>query len=647
MMTRAPKEDAEIASLTDALDRVYRRLAGASPAAPADVKRRPGSVQSSEPCVALEQLRTLFGLTPFELDLLVLCAGTSLESRFLSACAAAHNDPHATWPTFGLALSVLRQPHWSALSRTRPLRYWRLIEAGAGPVLHAPLSIDERILHFILGVPTMDGRLETAIRLLPTPNPPHGLQSPTRHDHAVSLGVHHWRKSPPARQPILLIGGEASARQSVFAEISRQAGLRPHVIGAADIPAAPGEREELARLWTREAALSSAALCVRYDRETARPLASWLSLLEAPVAIEVEEGSALERLGGLRLHLPGLTASQRAEIWRDGLGPVAEQMNGHLDRIVEHFRFDEPGIRLSASAARAEAAAGDGRDPGEVAWRICRDYARRSFDSLAKRIEPRGGWDDLVLPAAQMEMLRHIVIHLRRRAIVNEQWGFADRYSRGLGLNALFAGTSGTGKTMAAEILAAELDLDLYQIDLASVVSKYIGESEKNLRRVFDAADESGAILLFDEADALFGKRSEVRDSHDRYANLEISYLLQRMDAYRGIAILTTNMQHALDPAFMRRIRFIVQFPFPDAASRARIWQRVFPPATPLDSLDFERLAQLNVSGGTIRNIAMHAAFLAAEDGAPVGMTHLLAAARGEYTKIDKPLTAVETRGWS
>ena len=648
MMTRARKKDAKIASLTDALDRVYRRLAGASPTAPADVKRRPGSVQSSEPCVALEQLRTLFGLTPFELDLLVLCAGTSLESRFLSACAAAHDDPHATWPTFGLALSVLREPHMSALSRTRPLRYWRLIEPGAGPVLHAPLSIDERILHFILGVPTMDGRLEAAIRPLPTGEPPHGLQSPTRHAHAISLGVHHWRKSPPARQPILLMGSEASARQSVFAEICRQAGLRPHVIGAADVPSGSGEREEFARLWTREAALSSAALCVRHDDvETARPLASWLSLVEAPVAVEVEEGSALQRLGGLRLHLPGLTASERAEIWRDGLGPVAEQMNGHLERIAEHFRFDEPGIRLSASATRAEAAGNDGRNPGEVAWRICRDYARRSFDSLAKRIEPRARWDDLVLPGAQMETLRHIVIHLRRRAVVNEQWGFADRYSRGLGLNALFAGVSGTGKTMAAEILTAELDLDLYQIDLASVVSKYIGESEKNLRRVFDAADESGATLLFDEADALFGKRSEVRDSHDRYANLEISYLLQRMDAYRGVAILTTNMQHALDPAFMRRIRFVVQFPFPDAASRARIWQRVFPPATPLDGLDFERLAQLNISGGMIRNIATHAAFLAAEDRAPVGMGHLLAAARGEYAKMDKPLTAAETRGWS
>jgi hypothetical protein len=645
---RKKKEGPAVPSLTEALDRVYRRLIGASAGAQAEEAARPGSVQSREPCLALEQLRTLFNLTPFELDVLVLCAGASLESRFLAACAAAHNDARATWPTFGLALSILADPHWSAISRTRPLRYWRLIEPGAGPALHAPLTIDERVLQYILGVPTMDGRLEALVRPLPVAAPGDGAASTARHAHAVSLGVHHWGKSPPERAPILLIGREASARQSVFAEICRQSGFHPYLIGAADIPSAIGEREEFARLWTREGALASAALCIRCDElENSRNIASWLMLVEAPVAIEVDHGSPLERLDGLRLHLADLTASERAEIWRESLGPLAERMNGAFDRIAEHFHFDEADIRLSAGTVRAEALADPQRNPGDLAWGVCREYARRSFDSLAKRIEPRARWDDLVVPAGQMETLRHIVIHLRRRAVVNEQWGFAARYSRGLGLNALFAGGSGTGKTMAAEIIAAELDLDLYQIDLASVVSKYIGESEKNLRRVFDAADESGAILLFDEADALFGKRSEVRDSHDRYANLEISYLLQRMEAYRGVAILTTNMQHALDPAFLRRIRFIVQFPFPDAASRTRIWQRVFPEATPLGEVDFAQLGQLSVSGGVIRNIATNAAFLAADQQAPVGMTHLLAAARGEYAKMEKPLTAAETRGWA
>ncbi len=251
-------------------------------------------------------------------------------------------------------------------------------------------------------------------------------------------------------------------------------------------------------------------------------------------------------------------------------------MNGEIDRIAEYFHLDESGIRLSAGAA-LEALGSTDENAGKVAWRTCRQYARRSLDSLAQRIEPRGSWSDLVLPAAQTDSLRQIAIHLRQRSVVNQDWGFSSRHARGLGLSALFAGASGTGKTLAAEIVANELDLDLYQIDLATIVSKYIGETEKNLRRIFDAAEESGAVLFFDEADALFGKRSEVRDSHDRYANLEVSYLLQRMDSYRGVAILTTNPQQALDPAFRRRIRFIVQFPFPDASSRARIWQRHLP----------------------------------------------------------------------
>jgi SpoVK/Ycf46/Vps4 family AAA+-type ATPase len=200
---------------------------------------------------------------------------------------------------------------------------------------------------------------------------------------------------------------------------------------------------------------------------------------------------------------------------------------------------------------------------------------------------------------------------------------------------------------MAAEVLAQELRLDLYRIDLSQVVNKYIGETEKNLRRVFDAAEDGGAILLFDEADALFGKRSEVKDSHDRYANIEVSYLLQRMEAYRGLAILTTNMKEALDTSFLRRIRFVVQFPFPDAAQRSGIWRRVFPADTPTEQLDVGRLSRLNVAGGSIRNIAMYAAFLAADAGEPVRMGHLLRAARAEYAKLERPLTEADIGGWA
>lgn len=213
-------------------------------------------------------------------------------------------------------------------------------------------------------------------------------------------------------------------------------------------------------------------------------------------------------------------------------------------------------------------------------------------------------------------------------------------------MSALFAGASGTGKTLAAEVLANELQLDLYRIDLSAVVSKYIGETEKNLGRVFDAAEVGGVILLFDEADSLFGKRSDVKDSHDRYANMEVSYLLQRMEAYRGLSVLTTNLKNSIDQAFLRRIRFIVQFPFPDAAQRSLIWQRVFPKQTPTQGLDFAKLAKLNVAGGTIRNIALNSAFIAAEAGEAIQMQHILQAARNEYTKLERPLTDVEVKGW-
>jgi vesicle-fusing ATPase len=262
---------------------------------------------------------------------------------------------------------------------------------------------------------------------------------------------------------------------------------------------------------------------------------------------------------------------------------------------------------------------------------------------LAQRLEPRAAWDDLVLPEGQVQLLRDLVRQVRHRALVYQTWGFAQRSHRGLGITALFTGESGTGKTMAAEVIAAELGHDLYRIDLASVVSKYIGETEKNLAAVFEAAESSGAVLLFDEADALFGRRSEVKDSHDRYANLEVAYLLQRMESYRGLAILTTNLRSTLDRAFLRRLRFIVNFPFPDQAARAEIWRRAFPAQAPLDGIDPLALAKLQVSGGSIHAIALSAAFAAADDGQPIGSAHVLRAAEVEYAKAERQLSPAES----
>jgi SpoVK/Ycf46/Vps4 family AAA+-type ATPase len=311
-------------------------------------------------------------------------------------------------------------------------------------------------------------------------------------------------------------------------------------------------------------------------------------------------------------------------------------LNGQVEVFTAQFDLSAASLRAVAAQARSP----------EALWDACRAQSRPRLDDLAQRIETRAGWSELVLPAPQLAMLREIVAHVRQRSKVYETWGFAKKSTRGLGLSALFAGASGTGKTLAAEVLANELRLDLYKIDLSQVVSKYIGETEKNLRRVFAAAEEGGAILLFDEADALFGKRAEVKDSHDRYANIEVSYLLQRLEAYRGLAILTTNMKDAIDPAFMRRIRFVVQFPFPDTTERIEIWRQMFPVLTPLDGIDVARLARLHIAGGNIRNIALNAAFLAADANEPVRMNHVLRAARTEYAKIEKPLTPAEIGGW-
>ena len=269
------------------------------------------------------------------------------------------------------------------------------------------------------------------------------------------------------------------------------------------------------------------------------------------------------------------------------------------------------------------------------------------MENLAQRIVPMSGWEDLVLPEPQVQALRQVASQMRHRMTVHETWGFSLKGRRGLGVTALFAGESGTGKTLAAEVLARELALELYRVDLSAVVSKYIGETEKNLKQVFDAAEEGGVLLLFDEADALFGKRSEVKDSHDRYANIEVSYLLQRMEAYQGLAILTTNSKSALDKSFQRRLRFTVSFPFPDSTQREAIWLRIFPDTTPTQGLDYARLAQLNVAGGNIRNIALNASFLAAASGTPVQMVHVLQAAKMEAQKIERPISEAEIRGWA
>jgi SpoVK/Ycf46/Vps4 family AAA+-type ATPase len=270
---------------------------------------------------------------------------------------------------------------------------------------------------------------------------------------------------------------------------------------------------------------------------------------------------------------------------------------------------------------------------------------RAALEAEAQRVRPPlATWDSLVLPDAELDLLHQISSQVAHRFQVYQQWGFDQRMNRGLGISALFAGDSGNGKSMAAEVLASDLGLDLYRIDLSAVVSKYIGETEKNLRGLFDAAQGGGVILFFDEADALFGKRSEVKDAHDRYANIETNYLLQRMEQFSGLAILATNMRSALDRAFARRLRFIVTFPFPTVAHRARMWSLAFPPHV-ANGLDHDRLARIDLNGASIANSALNAAFAAAAaDRENVLMDDVLRAARNELRKLDRPVNEAHFR---
>jgi hypothetical protein len=375
--------------------------------------------------------------------------------------------------------------------------------------------------------------------------------------------------------------------------------------------------------------------------EPGRSAAEFARRLNSPVVVACEI-PADEDTGFPAIEVPLPQLPELRDAWRAALQPAGPALDDWTGRLAGQFSLGIADVRSITRDVQVTEP-----DAGPRLWDACRTLVRPALDGLAQRINPQARWEDLVLPPAQGRLLCEMTGHVRHRMTVFEDWGFGARTSRGSGVAALFAGPSGTGKTFAAEVLARHLALDLYRVDLSQVVSKYIGETEKNLRRIFDAAESGGVVLLFDEADALFGKRSEVKDSHDRYANIEVSYLLQRMEAYRGLAILTTNMKDALDTAFLRRLRFLVHFPFPDAAGRAEIWRRVLPPELPTDGLVPEKLAQLTVAGGTIRNIALSAAFLAAEAGEPVRMPHILLAARSEYAKLEKSLTDSEVAGWT
>jgi hypothetical protein len=652
----------------------FRRSGTAAPAAPAvpqgktplalppapfevsqeqvdEAAQRMKKAEAIEPPPAIELLARRVGLTPFERNLLLLCVAMEIDTRIGPLCARVHNDAALPFPTFALAFTIFEngegQPHWDARSPDRPLLYWRLIESTsprAVPFTTSALRADERIVNHVKGLAHLDDRIAPYVTQIT--DDAAGQNLPQSHGQLVDTVLQAFSNDSPQLRPVQLLGSDSDSKQLVARAAANQMGLTLYRLPADLLPTQATELETLARLWRRETFLLPLGLYLDaqdVDRSAEAHAAALKRFLTrgsgGVVFVDARETWPVPG-GSLSLDVRKPEPGEQRVLWRQALGDGHDDAAAHLAA-----QFNLSSESITRIAAETHGAAGD--EPLlDRLWSRATDHTRLHIDALAQRIDTKATWNDLVLPQAELDLLHQIVAHVTGRATVYDDWGFRERMNRGLGLSALFAGESGTGKTMAAEVIANELGVGLHRIDLSAVVSKWVGETQKHLQQLFNAADDSNGILFFDEADALFGKRSEVQHSQDRWANMEINFLLQRLESYRGLAILATNMKNALDPAFLRRLRFIVNFSFPGAAERKRIWMGAFPPKIDTSGLDFDRLSKLAIAGAGVHNIALSAAFLAADRGTGVTMPIVLEAARTEMKKIDKPYNELDF-SWS
>ena len=610
---------------------------------------------------ALATICTVFNLSPFDRYILLLCAAMELEPYTRILCAEINGNERLAYPTPYLACKTFPDAAWSAFNPSSPLIKWKLIELKTDRLFtQSPIKLNPSILLYLLGSSYEDSQLQGIIK--PVNIDSNHQTLPISHQRIVAQIVEIQSRSTeffPDNPVIVLCGDDRRAKTDLAAGAASVSGSIINQISLSwlaatlNSPTSELNLETFITLSTRFGRLTDSFFLINCDDiNLAEPTEIKLlnQLLEQslnPIIILSLTPLNLADHSTIAIDVPKLTPDEQATIWHLHLGETASELGKYIDSLTNQFNLPATAIESaclhSLASMQESIKANTDFDLKTALWDNCRIYARPRLDSLATRIETQRTWDDLVLPFDKKQALKEIVWHARQKYTVYGEWGFG-KETRGLGINALFSGTSGTGKTTAAEIIAKELRLDLYRIDLSAVVSKYIGETEKNLAQIFAAAESSSVVLLFDEADSLFGKRSEVKDSRDRYANLEVSYLLQRMEAYQGLSILTTNFRNAIDSGFERRLRFVVEFPFPDIPQRFEMWQRVFPEKTPTAGLDFQKLANLAVTGANIRNIALNGAFLAAQAGEVVQMKHLFEAAFKECKKEGRATSG--TQNW-
>jgi len=612
----------------------------------------------------LRRLSELFELDTFEREALLVCLAPDVDLRYERLYAYLQDDVSRRRPTVDLVLRLLGLPgresgadERNALGPAgRLMRRGLLIppsdEPAQASLLARPLRIEERIVDYLVGSDRLDVRLEPFGQLFSAEDAAVNWSLPDDLRAGIVRLLSESGETPRGRL-LYLCGPASAAKRGTARAAAAQAGRPLLLVDAQAVLAAHAERAgALLAASVREALLQGAVLALDgFDALLVEePVANLaLGTLRRALAdsggtvlllgeLRWEPSAWLPARAGLRLDLSPLAAGDRVRLWRS-------QVDGQLpaDAVTElasRYRLvEDDAIHAVTAEARSRAELRGAADV-ELAdvHAAARTIATPPLEGLARHIEPRYGWEDIVLPADGMAQLLEMCARARHQMTVLEQWGYGRKHARRRGTTALFAGPPGTGKTMAAEIVAGSLGLDLYRIDLSAVVSKYIGETEKNLERIFRAADQGDAVLLFDEADAIFGKRSEVRDARDRYANVEVAYLLQRLEVYEGLAVLTTNLRGNIDEAFVRRLDCVLEFPLPEEAERLQIWERAVPREAPVDDdVDLPFLARkFKLAGGHIRNIALTAAFLAAEDRASISMKHFARATRREYQKLGK-----------
>jgi SpoVK/Ycf46/Vps4 family AAA+-type ATPase len=657
-MTPAPDADAAVQ---------YTALSESLAAIDASIAAREAASQHGSTRLPLLVLRERCALSPMDEQCLVIAAAPDIDIRYEKVYAFLQDDVTRKRPTVGLMLDLLCGSAEEAIAARRcfdaraPLFRFHLCEsaeaAHEGSSLARPVTLKEHVAEWLLGRTDLDAQLDGIGRL----SLPDARQGPVLVDEALGARLSAFLDAcggaaSTGSAVVHLRGARGAGKRALAESICRKRGLALLTVDLERLlDKATAWAEALSHVG-REALLHRAALCVDgidvlfADAEKRRSqlaaffetlqIFSTLTFLLGVDAAPVREWTGSARFLAVQLPLPN--ADTRARLWEAYLDREPDvSADVSPAELASLFRLGPGAMNQALVAARDVALWRSPARPQITMSDItiaCRSLASARLNTLAHHITPRQSWNELVLPVDQVAQLHELCDQARFRHAVQGRWGFERRLPLGRGITALFSGPPGTGKTMAAQVIAAELRLDLYQVDLSRVVSKYIGETEKNLRSVFDEADASQAILFFDEADALFGRRSEVKDAHDRHANIEVGYLLQRMEAYEGVAILATNFRQNVDEAFVRRLRFIVEFPFPDEEHRRRIWEVTFPPEAPLaGDVDFGVLArQLKLAGGNIKNIALAAAFSAAAGGDVIGMPHLVQAARREHQKLGK-----------